>query len=206
MSESTAAARALDAVEHRGQATSSSRPATWLYLFFFLSGFPALLYQIVWQRALFRLYGVNIESGTVVVSVFMLGLGLGSLAGGWLSSRKGIRLLLAFGVIEISVGLFGAVSLGLFHRIGALTAGASTTATGFIAFALLLVPTMLMGSTLPLLVEHFVRRTGNVGESVGLLYSVNTFGSGVACIAAAVVLMKLLGESGAVRLAACFNL
>jgi hypothetical protein len=165
-----------------------------------------LLYQIVWQRALFTLYGVNIESVTMIVTVFMLGLGLGSLAGGWLSARKGIRLLLAFGMIEFSVGLFGAASLGIFHRIGALTAGASTTETGCIAFALLLIPTMLMGSTLPLLVEHFVRRTGNVGESVGLLYSVNTLGPGVACLAAAFLLMQVLGEAGSVRLAACFNL
>jgi len=176
------------------------------YLLFFLSGFPALLYQIVWQRALFTLYGVNIESVTMIVTVFMLGLGLGSLAGGWLSSRPGIRLLLAFGLIELSVGTFGLVSLGIFHRIGALTAGASTTATGCIAFALLLLPTMLMGSTLPLLVEHFVRRTGNVGESVGILYSVNTLGSGVACLAAAYLIMRLLGEAGSVRLAVCFNL
>jgi MFS family permease len=65
------------------------------YVLFFLSGFPALLYQIVWQRALFTLYGVNIESVTMIVTVFMLGLGMGSLAGGWLSSRPGIRLLLA---------------------------------------------------------------------------------------------------------------
>jgi len=147
------------------------------YLLFFLSGFPALLYQIVWQRALFTLYGVNIESVTMIVTVFMLGLGLGSLAGGWLSARKGIRLLLAFGLIELLVGAFGAGSLAIFHSIGSITAGASTTATGCIAFVLLLVPTLLMGSTLPLLVEHFVRRTGNVGESVGLLYSVNTLGS-----------------------------
>lgn len=176
------------------------------YLLFFLSGFPALLYQIVWQRALFTLYGVNIESVTMIVTVFMLGLGLGSLAGGWLSSRKGVRLLLAFGAIELSVGAFGAVSLGIFHGIGEITAGASTFATGCIAFALLLVPTMLMGSTLPLLVEHFVRRTGNVGESVGTLYSVNTLGSAAACFAAAFVVMRLLGESGSVRLAASFNL
>ena len=176
------------------------------YLLFFLSGFPALLYQIVWQRALFTLYGVNIESVTMIVTVFMLGLGLGSLAGGWLSARKGMRLLLAFGAIEISVGLFGTASLALFHRIGALTAGGSTTATGCITFGLLLIPTMLMGSTLPLLVEHFVRRTGNVGESVGLLYSVNTLGSGTACLLAAIVIMRLFGEAGSVRLAACFNL
>jgi len=49
---------------------------------FFFSGFPALLYQIVWQRALFTIYGVNIEWVTVIMTVFMLGLGLGSLAGG----------------------------------------------------------------------------------------------------------------------------
>ena len=152
------------------------------YLLFFLSGFPALLYQIVWQRALFTLYGVTIESVTIIVTVFMLGLGFGSLAGGWLSSRPRIRLLLAFGLIEFSVGTFGFASLWIFHRIGALTAGASTLSTGLISFALLLVPTMLMGSTLPLLVEHFVRRTGNVGESVGLLYSVNTLGSGAASL------------------------
>jgi spermidine synthase/MFS family permease len=176
------------------------------YLLFFLSGFPALLYQIVWQRALFTLYGVNIESVTMIVTVFMLGLGMGSLAGGWLSTRPGIRLLLAFGIVEFSVGTFGAASMWIFHRIGSITAGASTTATGLIAFALLLVPTMLMGSTLPLLVEHFVRRTGNVGESVGLLYSVNTLGSSAACFAAAFLLMRLLGEAGSVRLAACFNL
>jgi predicted membrane-bound spermidine synthase len=176
------------------------------YLLFFLSGFPALLYQIVWQRALFTLYGVNIEAVTMIVTVFMLGLGLGSLGGGWLSTRKGMRLLLAFGLIEFSVGSFGAASLWLFHRIGSFTAGASTAATGFIAFALLLLPTVLMGSTLPLLVEHFVRRSGNVGESVGLLYSVNTFGSAGACFAAALLLMRLLGESGSIRLAVCFNL
>jgi spermidine synthase len=176
------------------------------YLLFFLSGFPALLYQIVWQRALFTLYGVNIESVTMIVTVFMLGLGLGSLAGGWLSACPGVRPLLAFGLIEFSVGTFGAISLWIFHRIGSFTAGASTTTTGLIAFLLLLLPTMLMGSTLPLLVQHFVRSTGNVGESVGLLYSVNTLGSSAACFAAAFLLMRLLGETGSVRLAACFNL
>src|SRR4051794_35256018 len=142
------------------------------YLLFFLSGFPALLYQIVWQRALFTLYGVNVESVTMIVTVFMLGLGLGSLAGGRLSAHPKIRPLFAFGLIEFSIGLFGFASLGIFHRVGSITAGHSTLVTGIIAFALLLVPTLLMGSTLPLLVEHVVRQTGNVGESVGSLYCV----------------------------------
>jgi spermidine synthase len=185
---------------------ATSANLTFYYLLFFLSGFPALLYQIVWQRALFTLYGVNVESVTMIVTVFMLGLGLGSLFGGRLSSLPNLRPLVAFGVIEISIGLFGSVSLWIFHRVGALTAGHSTFVTGAVAFGLLLVPTLLMGSTLPLLVEHVVRTTGSVGESVGSLYSVNTFGSAVACFAAALFLMRLLGEAGTVTVAYCLNL
>jgi hypothetical protein len=64
-------------------AISTGNDSHWPYfLLFFLSGFPALLYQIVWQRALFTIYGVNVESVTVIVTIFMIGLGLGSLAAG----------------------------------------------------------------------------------------------------------------------------
>src|SRR5947207_7764409 len=88
-----------------------------LCLVFFVSGFPALLYQIVWERALFTIYGVKIESVTIIVTVFMLGLGLGSLAGGALSTRSGLRSLRAFGIIELSIGAFGVASLPIFHRV-----------------------------------------------------------------------------------------
>ncbi len=63
-----------------------------LRVLFFCSGFPALIYQLTWQRALVLIFGVNIESVTIVVTAFMLGLGLGSLAGGALSKRRGIPL------------------------------------------------------------------------------------------------------------------
>src|SRR6201989_3637133 len=56
-----------------------------LCVLFFFSGFPALIYQLTWQRSLFRIFGVNTESVTIVVTAFMLGLGLGSLAGGWIT-------------------------------------------------------------------------------------------------------------------------
>jgi len=67
------------------------------------------------------------------------------------------------------------------------------------------VPTMLMGATLPLLVEHLVCRSQNVGRSVGGLYFVNTLGSGMACFLAATVLMRRLGQSGSVLFAAGVN-
>jgi predicted membrane-bound spermidine synthase len=176
------------------------------YLLFFASGFPALLYQIVWERALFTLYGVNIQSVTLIVTVFMLGLGIGSIAGGRLSQNPRIAPARVFGVIELSIGAFGFLSLGIFHRVASFTAGATLPVTGLIAFLLLLIPTTLMGSTLPLLVEHFVQQTGRVGESVASLYSVNTLGSAVACYSAVKFVMRLLGEQGSIRLAVCINL
>ncbi|HLJ76646.1 MAG TPA: fused MFS/spermidine synthase [Acidobacteriaceae bacterium] len=195
---------------HAARSARSLPPAAssaWLYsVLFFISGFPALLYQIVWQRSLFTLFGANIESVTIIVTIFMLGLGLGSLAGGRLSAFPGMRLLAAFGCIELGTGAFGMASLWLFHRVAAHTAGSSLPATAAVATALLLVPTLLMGSTLPLLSEHFVRCTGNVGESVGLLYCLNTLGSGIASLSAAWFLMRALGESGSVRLAVGLNL
>ena len=78
----------------------ASQLAQWrrvLCVLFFFSGFPALIYQLTWQRALFRTFGVNIESVTIVVTAFMLGLGLGSLAGGWLSKRRAIPFAAAAG-------------------------------------------------------------------------------------------------------------
>ena len=173
---------------------------------FFLSGFPALLYQLIWQRSLFAIYGINVESVTVIVAAFMCGLGLGSLAGGWLSSRRGIPLLLAFAAIELVIGLFGIGSLQLFNWVGGLTLNLETFATGVVTFGLVVLPTTLMGATLPLLVEFLVRRTGNVGDSVGLLYFVNTLGSATACFAGALFLFDQLGQQGSVRLAAVLNI
>lgn len=187
---------------------AGDRLAHWtrlLCVLFFFSGFPALIYQLVWQRALFRIFGVNIESVTIVVTAFMLGLGLGSLAGGALSKRAGIPLLPLLAGIELATGAFGIVSLGVFDQVGALTAMWPLPATAAVNLALVIVPTLLMGATLPLLVSHLVRRSGNVGGAVGLLYYVNTLGAGAACLACTVLLFPFLGMQGAIYVAVALN-
>src|SRR5262245_35695281 len=195
-------------------AASGDRPRTderlaqWtrvLCVLFFFSGFPALIYQLSWQRALFRIFGVNVESVTIVVTAFMLGLGLGSLVGGWLSKRRGIPLLPLLAIIELLTASFGLASLAIFVHVGALTAGWSLPAMAAVNLALVIVPTLLMGATLPLLVSHLVRRSGNVGSAVGLLYYVNTLGAGAACLASMVLLFPFLGMQGAVYVAVAMN-
>src|SRR5580765_4667790 len=88
-----------------------------LCILFFFSGFPALIYQLTWQRSLFRIFGVNSESVTIVVTAFMVGLGLGSLAGGWVSRRVAVDPLLLLGVIELATAAFGLISLTLFEQV-----------------------------------------------------------------------------------------
>lgn len=187
------------------QQNSWSIPSLALYGVFLLSGIAAIVYQLVWQRALFVLYGTDTASVTVVVAAFMLGLGLGSLAGGELSRRE-VPLLLLFALAEFGIGLFGLGSLTIFELVGQATTGASLFATGVISFFIVLIPTSLMGATLPLLVAFIVERTRNVGVSVGVLYFVNTLGSALGCFIAASWLFARFAMSESVLLAAGVNL
>ena len=180
-------------------------PTRTLFLVFAVSGVSALLYQLIWQRALLLIYGSNIESVTMVVSAFMLGLGLGSLAGGVASKRQGVSLLFLFGCIEILIGVYGALSLWLFEAVGVMTEQMTGLFKGVLCFMLVLTPTLLMGSTLPLLVAHHVNASRNVGYSVSMLYFVNTLGAGIGALLAAFCVLGLLGLTNSVFLAVTLN-
>ena len=195
----------LDLTTASPAAERSEQHTRILCVLFFFSGFPALIYQLTWQRALFLIFGVNIESVTIVVTAFMLGLGIGSLAGGWLSRRQGIPLLPLLAAIEFLTGAFGLVSLSIFEKVGDFTIGLSLPATAAAALTLVTVPTLLMGATLPVLVGHLARCSGRLGSAVGLLYYVNTLGAGAACLACAVLLFPFLGMSGSIYVAVAVN-
>jgi spermidine synthase len=181
------------------------RPTTFYALFFF-SGLPALIYQLIWQRALFSAFGVNIESITIVVTIFILGLGLGGLFGGVLSRKFAGHLLVLFAVLEMGVGIIGHWSLDLIEWVNRLAAGATLTETCFWTFLILFPPTVMMGASLPVLVQFLVRKSGNVGSTFGGLYSANTLGSAIACFAGASFLFDFAGQMGSVALAANLNL
>lgn len=172
---------------------------------FFLSGAAAIVYQLVWQRALFTLFGSSMESVTLVVTAFLLGLGAGSALGGRVSRLEGRRLPAVFALMELLIGAYGLVSLPLFRWAAGLTSGAAGLQILLIAGLLVLIPTLLMGATLPVLVAYAVRRSGEVGKSVSTLYAVNTLGSAVGAAAAAYWLLGALGQTGSVWTAAGLN-
>lgn len=196
----------IDLAKPSPRMTSRRLHAVILHGVFILSGISALIYQLVWQRALLTIYGSNVESVAMVVAAFLTGLGIGSLLGGWISKSARAPLVLLFGLAELGVGAYGLVSLKLFDAVGAITsAQAHGLTTGALAFLLVFLPTLLMGATLPLLVAHQVRNTAHVGQSVGHLYFVNTLGAALGAFIAVKWLLGSFGMSGTVRIAASVN-
>jgi len=177
-----------------------------LLVLFLVSGFAALVYQVVWQRALFQSFGVNIESVTMVVSVFMFGLGLGSLFGGAVAARFPDRLVEWFVACEVAIGVFGWFSLDLIARVSQATLHASPPVVAAATFGLLCVPTLFMGATLPILVTHLHRTNRSVGASLSALYCINTLGSACAAFLCVHVLFLYFGLTGATRVGVLFNL
>ncbi|HVX39208.1 MAG TPA: hypothetical protein VHB25_06510 [Gemmatimonadaceae bacterium] len=172
---------------------------------FFLSGAAALIYQVAWQRALYTHFGVNLESITVIVSIFMFGLGIGALAGGRVSRLPHAALPWLFVAAELGVGVFGSVSIPLILKVGTLAELQSLPVIAATVFGLLAIPTLLMGATLPVLVAYVHRETGDVGGSVARLYFVNTLGSAFACFLTVDLLFAFTGLRGSTLIAAACN-
>jgi spermidine synthase len=180
-----------------------------LYTLYGLSGFTALALQVVWQRVIGLHAGVDLFSVTTVVTAFMAGLGLGSLAGGALADRLGPRAsLVAFALSKAVLGAFGVASIPLLYGgYRALAPHISSLPVAFLFhFALLLVPTTLMGVSLPLVSCGVVEAHADMAARVGRLYAVNTVGAAAGAAVAGWYLLGALGFTGTVWVASALNL
>lgn len=180
--------------------------ASWLALLglFFASGASGLIYEIVWMRLLSLTMSVTVYAVTTVLCAFMAGLALGAAIAGRYAHRAR-RPLLAYGCVEIALAVVALVTPTLLFHLGPIYASvhAALGGGGFgfaiarfvLAFAVLLVPSTLMGTTLPLLSRAVIQNTEVVGRGAGALYAVNTLGAVVGCVAAGFVLIPNLGLS-----------
>ena len=177
---------------------------------FFVSGLSALVYQISWQRILALQSGVGIYSIAMIVAAFMAGLGAGSHLGGVLSGRVSrAAALRAFAALELAIAAFGAASCWIYYDWLYVRAGwLYTTAwrAGLLHCASFLVPTALMGMSLPFLARAMVGDVGRAGRTIGFLYGINMLGASVGAWLTPWVLIRHLGIRGAVATAALGNL
>lgn len=185
----------------------------WVHLCFFLSGFSGLVNEVVWSRLFAYTIGTSHHSIAVVVAVFMGGLALGSALGGPLADRARSPLRL-YGWLVLLAGLLSALVapllwlavplLGMAYRLhdGEPNHPFFTAVKCAICAGSILVPTTLMGATLPVLARHTTRDLREVGARLGSLYAVNTFGAVAGAAAAGFYLIGRLGLGFSLALAA----
>jgi spermidine synthase len=181
-----------------------------LFFIFFISGFSALLYQIIWQRWLVFFTGVSAVSISLIVSAFMAGLGIGYGLGGALADRGSQRKqLLYFVLAETGIGLFALFSKNLLYDglYQSSWAQPSSPASSYlILFGILLFPTVLMGLSLPLLSKSFrLESTENQSKLISNLYFVNTLGAAFGALITGLLLIRWLGFERVVQVGAVLN-
>ncbi|HYG77009.1 MAG TPA: fused MFS/spermidine synthase [Planctomycetota bacterium] len=166
---------------------STARRTFIVFGLFLISGACGLIYEVLWSKQLGLIFGNTVQSLSAVLTAFMGGLALGSYLGGRFVSRIK-RPLLAYGVLEIIIGVYCALLPWVFSDGGPIVAlyralhtdTGSTTLTVarfFISFVLLLIPTIFMGATLPLLSQFLVASQQTMGRTVGALYATNSLGA-----------------------------
>lgn len=189
-----------------------------LLLCFFLSGFAALLYETAWAREFAFVFGTSEFAVVSVLAAYMGGLAAGAAVAARLVSRIR-RPILAYGLLELGIAASAlAVPWGIRAAIWLQTAIAggqsappdesSVSGSLFYAacsFVILMIPTGLMGATLPLLARYAVRRESEIGRRVGVLYSVNTGGAVVGAVATGFVILPILGLRNTVYIGAATN-
>lgn len=197
------------------------RAKTLILWLFFLSGVAGLVYEVVWARLLERVMGTSVYSITTVLTVYMAGLALGSFIAGKLIDRRDDPLRI-FGVLEAGIGIYcllvpsiilavtpiyRAAYQSFLPSLGDtdLLSGLSFARFGISALALI-IPTTLMGATLPVLSKYFTPRYDQLGQSVGELYAVNTAGAVVGAFASGFFLMPTLGITGTIVVGAVISL
>lgn len=186
-----------------------------IYLLFFLSGISGLIYQTVWLRILIRTLGVTVYATSTILAAFMAGLALGSYFFGKYADRTK-RLLRLYAILELGIGISAIVTLFVFGQlvpvfrfIFDLTGGnytAMTLVRVIILFICLLIPTFLMGGTLPVLSAHTRRYRTAFAIRVGHLYGLNTLGAMLGVFGSGLFFIGSIGELKTILIGVVINL
>ncbi|HEY9770461.1 MAG TPA: fused MFS/spermidine synthase [Coleofasciculaceae cyanobacterium] len=188
----------------------SFQATPFLLALYFVSGFSALLYQVAWQRMLGLFSGSDIRSVTIIVASYLLGLGLGNLLGGSISDRLSNRqCVMVYGCCNLGIASFALASRFIFYDLLFLRLqylAQSLLVTLGIVFISLLIPTVLMGISLPMLSKAINRSAEGAASLIGWLYGFNTLGSGLGTLVSGWYIVGTLGYSKTVYLGAIFSL
>ncbi len=185
-----------------------------VYAMFFASGMSGLMYEVVWVRMLERLMGVTVYATSTVLAAFMAGLALGSFVLGRYIDRRDdelrvyaiLELLIAGTALLVPVLLW--IALPIYRTVYQATGGAgalTATVRAATCFLTILVPTTMMGGTLPILTSFLVKRESVFGKNFSLLYGLNTVGAVFGVLVSGFVTLGTVGELSTIFIGAAIN-
>lgn len=156
----------------------------------FISGFCSLVYQVLFTRLFNITFGLFIHSTVVVVITYMLGLALGYYLSRNISPKNHLSF---YGYLELAIGIYAILVLTLFKPIDNLYTilGNSIIVKFVLSSIILLLPTIAMGITIPVVIEH-LKKTQNQ-EMVEKVYGINALGASIGAFVSSVVFINLLG-------------
>ena len=177
------------------------KPIVWLIFIF--SGASSLIYEVIWMRQLTLIFGSTVFATSTVLTAFMAGLALGSYYFGRKIDESTQSPLRLYALLEAGIGAFCLVWPLILAALGAIYVLIHRNVTSefytlslirfVLTFGVLLIPSTLMGGTLPVLTRFFVKRLEQLGTNIGILYALNTFGAVVGTVAAGFFLIEALG-------------
>ena len=176
-------------------------------LLLFLSGFAALVYQVLWMRDLAVLFGSSAHAAAVDLAVFFGGIAAGAALYGRLARRVS-NPLRVYGILELAVAasalmffvlldVYAWIYAPLYQRVGDKVA-ILILVKSMLAVGILALPTMCMGATLPAMVQH-------AGGRGAWWYGINTAGATLGAFSAGFYLPPTLGFRGSYLLAVTLN-
>jgi spermidine synthase len=183
--------------------TSSTYVLNASLVIFAVSGFCAMAYEVIWTKLLGLIVGPTTYSFTIVLVTFITGLGLGSMIFGWIADkiRQPFRLLLATQVaaalsVLIVSQLLGNSQLFFAKLIFSFQDhfAALNLVKALVLFVFMVVPTLCLGATFPLVGKIYTQSVSSVGRSLGFAYMVNTVGAVLGSFIAGFLLIPLLGK------------
>jgi len=172
---------------------------------FVLSGAAGLVYEIVWSRQLVLVFGNTTQAVSAILTGFFGGMAVGAAVGGRVADRvrSPLRLYGLLEIVLVGVVLVTPITFRLIHEVyRGIFPGLESVPQALavvrlvLAVAALAPATILMGATFPSL-TRYLARTSELSRAFGRLYAANTIGAIVGTLAAGLVLIEILGLSGA---------
>ncbi|MZH05143.1 MAG: spermidine synthase [Nitrospinae bacterium] len=185
-----------------------------ILLSFLLSGLTALVYQVVWTRILSLLLGSSVYAFSMILSVFILGLALGTVTASRFLDRLS-DLVKGYGLVQMMIGFSSLSIIPLFGRIPFVNRWIYENwgqqfqfiqgANFIIIFGLLFIPTFFMGTQFPIVIKILATKLETVGQNVGRVYAFNTVGAIIGSFLAGFVLIPALGLQTTILSVVFFN-